>query len=112
MQNHQEDHLRSVRTCYTNKIVWLLTEFPNSFNAGLAAIKQALLLTYNQECDETTEYTDSKSAIQAITHNKKSSSYIPEIIQQINNSRSAGSQKIFFEYQDTQGSKETKSLIS
>jgi ribonuclease HI len=66
-------------------------DFSNSFNAELAAIKQVLTLTYNQEWHEITIYTDCKSAIQAITNFKwTSSNYIPEIIQQINNFRSAG----------------------
>ncbi|EFX78415.1 hypothetical protein DAPPUDRAFT_320371 [Daphnia pulex] len=61
------------------------------FNAQLAAIKQAFTLTYNQDWNEITIYTDSKSAITAISNFKwKSSNYIPEIIQQINNFRSAG----------------------
>ena len=70
---------------------WLLSNFTNSFNAELAAIKQALTLTYNQDWNEITIYTDSKSAIHAISNFKwKSSNYIPEIIQQINNYKSAG----------------------
>jgi ribonuclease HI len=73
------------------KETWLLSNFTNSFNAELAAIKQALTLTYNQDWNEITIYTDSKSAIHAISNFKwKSSNYIPEIIQQINNYKSAG----------------------
>jgi hypothetical protein len=72
------------------KETWLLSNFTNSFNAELAAIKQALTLTYNQDWPEITIYTDSKSAIHAISNFKwKSSNYIPEIIQQINNYKSA-----------------------
>ena len=69
---------------------WLLSNFTNSFNAELAAIKQALTLTYNQDWNEITIHTDSKSTIHAISNFKwKSSNYIPEIIQQINNFKSA-----------------------
>ncbi len=84
-------------TCAVNisatqtKEAWLLSNFTNSFNAELAAIKQVLTLTYNQDWNEITIYTESKSAIQAISNFKwKSRNYIPEIIQQINNFRSAG----------------------
>lgn len=73
------------------KEAWLLSNFTNSFNAELAAIKQAFTLTYNQDWNEITIYSDSKSEIQAISNFKwKSSNYILEIIEQIYNFRSAG----------------------
>jgi hypothetical protein len=36
------------------KETWILSNFTNSFNAELAAIKQALTLTYNQDLNEIT----------------------------------------------------------
>ncbi|XP_045022915.1 uncharacterized protein LOC123466852 [Daphnia magna] len=73
------------------KKAWLLTEPTNSLNAELAAIKQTLKCTYNQIWNEITILTDSKSAIQAISNFKwETSTSIPEIIQEINNLKSAG----------------------
>ena len=65
---------KSTRAVYIpeteTKEAWLLSEFTNSFKTELAAIKQALSLTYNQDWNEITIYTDSKSAIQAICNYK------------------------------------------
>lgn len=74
---------------------WLLKKFTNSFNAELYAIRQALYHLNNYEMDTTTIFTDSLSAIQAISNFKWDSSLvISEIINQIVNLNSSGTQII------------------
>ena len=70
---------------------WLLQNFTNSFNAELYAIRQALYYLNNWDNDSVTIFTDSKSAVQAISNFKwDSSPAIPEIIKQIANLNSSG----------------------
>ncbi|KZS18271.1 Uncharacterized protein APZ42_015591 [Daphnia magna] len=74
---------------------WLLKKFTNSFNAELYAIRQALYHLNNYEMDTATIFTDSLSAIQAISNFKwDSSPVISEIINQIVNLNSSGTQII------------------
>jgi len=70
---------------------WLLQNFTNSFNAELYAIRQALYYLNNWDIDSVTIFTDSKSAVQAISNFKwDSSPTILEIIKQIANLNSSG----------------------
>ena len=71
---------------------WLLTKHTNIFNAELYAILHALKALYsNDNFDEITIFSDSKSSIQAISSYRwDASPIITEIIQFIYNYRKAG----------------------
>ena len=71
----------------------VLSEYTTSFNAELATINQALQQIYPLDWPDITIFTDSKSAIQAISSLKwESSSLITEILSIITNQKSAVTQ--------------------
>jgi ribonuclease HI len=75
---------------------WVLENYTTSFNAELAAIQQSLNFVYPLDWQDIIIITDSKSAIQAVTHFRwEASSLIPEIIELIKNLKSAGTQVTF-----------------
>lgn len=75
------------------KKAWFLQKPTISFVAELYGIRQALYYLNEQEIPSVTIYTDSKSAVQAISNFKwEASPAVPEIINQIINLNSSGTQ--------------------